>query len=504
MKKIITMLFCTLLIVTTLSVVKSEPVKNQGNLADVLTFGQVDFLFSDEEQKDSSWGHLYIDVPGLLEMYQTNKGYLNIYTNAGWVIQNQLVDDVENMNQLSIYFNLGVKPGEEIRQISAYVKFMQEPTIEFKDGPRDEYNIVAVEYNAEGLGPISPAIPSYIELIEFDPSGNTYDYTKPNLNANENVQCAYNQCGPMGVANSLQYLENRYTFFNVPHEHIIGLYGDDSLVGQLDTYMGRATTSRTSGPGVTGTEMIEGKFQYLADNGLADALVHRHQGHGYFNMPVGDHTHAGITSYDESVDGKVTFDWIEQQLRNCADVEVGIKWGSGGGHCVRIYGCGKVLGQPYLRFKHDGRQTHNDISDTQGLEEAQVFVEDIDGDGMMNWGYAGNEIVLAISETFQPFRLIITLHPFNLYVYATIINYAEYDLTDAVWSIDAEGFVPFGQHSGGTVKIPAGEKVEVKSGIMLGFGKTKITAKTSIRALDLIQKAECFLLGPIILGMKEI
>jgi len=334
---------------------------------------------------------------------------------------------------------------------------------------------------------------------------NTYDFTKPNLHENENVQCAKNQCAPMGVANSLQYLENRHSsFFNVPHEHVMGLYGDDSLVGRLDSYMGRATTSRTTGPGVMADEMLEGKFEYLADNGLENALIHRHQGHGYFDMPTTDFTHAGITSYDESVNDKVTFEWIEEQVRNCEDVEVGIKWGSGGGHVVRIFGVGKSLGQPYLRYKHDRLQSHNDVTDSYGLEEAQVFVNDLDGDGMMNWGSAGNEIVLAVSESVQPFRLVITVRPVDLFVYATIINYADYELPEVIWSIEAEGFVPFGPVTSGTVKVPAGGKMQIQSGMMFGLGPVKILTKASIRAMDIKHEVECFMLGPLLLGMKEI
>jgi hypothetical protein len=503
-KKIICFIICTLLIATTISIAKTDSEKNQCSFAEVLTFGQVDFLFSDNEQKDSNWGHLSINVPELLELYQTEKGYLNVYTHKGWVIQNHIVDNVENMKFLSIYFDLGVDIGEDIQQLSAHIKFLDEPTVEFKDGPRYEYNIVAVDYNAEGFGPKSPAIPENIAIMEFDPSGYSYDFTKPNLEENENVQCAKNQCAPMGVANSLQYLENRHSsFFSVPHEHVIGLYGDDSLVGQLDTYMGRVSASRTSGPGVMADEMLEGKFQYLADNGLTTALIHRHQGRG-FDAPVGDYTHAGITSYDESVDGKVTFDWIEEQVRNCEDVEVAIRWGGGGGHLVRIYGCGKTLGQPYLRYKHDRLQTHNDLTDSYGLEEAQVFVNDLDGDGMMNWGSAGNEIVFAVSESVEQFRLVIRFHPISMFVDVTIINYAEYELPEVIWSIQADGFVPFGKDSGGTVKIPAGGKVDVQSGIMLGLGPVTITAKASIRASDIMQRAECFMLGPLILGLKEI
>jgi hypothetical protein len=142
--------------------------------------------------------------------------------------------------------------------------------------------------------------------------------------------------------------------------------------------------------------MMKGKFQYLADNGLADKLNHKHQGYGYGEtIAPGDFTHAGITSKDESANGKVTFDWLEEQLRACEDVEV-VK----DGHAVRVFGCGKTLGKPYLRYKHDSIQTGPyDPNDTQGLEEVQVYVEDTDGDGMMNWGGSSQEIWWALAES---------------------------------------------------------------------------------------------------------
>lgn len=504
-KKIIGIFVCMLLIATTLSVAKTETQENQTPLANGITFGQVDFLFSDEVQKDSHWGHLDIKVQEFLEQYQYEKGFFNVYTDAGWVVQNHLIDDVENMEQMSIYFDLGVKPGEDIEQISAYMEFLPEPVVGFQDGPRYEFDVATVMYNAEGLSDISPSIPGYIEELEFIPSGSTYDFTKPNLNENENVQCAKNQCAPMGVANSLQYLENRNSlFFQVPHDHEMGLYGDDTLVGQLDTHMGRSTTSRDTGPGVMADDIFIGKFQYLADNGLSNSLIHRHQGSGYFDMPSGDFTHAGITSDDQSVDGKITFDWIEEQLRNCEDVEVAIKWGSGGGHVVRIFGCGKTLGQPYLRYKHDRLQTHHDSTDTQGLEEAQVYVSDLDGDGLMNWGSAGNEIVLAISESVQPLVFEWVLHPIHMFIFGTVFNYAEFDMQEIVWSIEADGFVPYGKLHGGILNIPAGGQEQIQTDIMLGLGPTSIKAMVSLRGSDVILKAECFLLGPIILGMREI
>jgi len=505
-KKILGIFVCMLMIATTLATAfsaASNETSKQTALADLLTFGQVDFLFTEETQKDSHWGYLSIKVKEFLQQHQAEEGYLNIFTDAGWIIQNQFLNIVENQDELSMFFNLGVEPGEDIQLLSIHLELLSEPVRYFKDGPRTEYNVETVPYNAGGLSDKSLSIPDYIKELEFIPTGSTYDYTKENLNANENIQCAKNQCGPMGVANSLQYLENRNIFFSVPHDHVIGLYGDDSLVGQLDEYMGRVTSSRTSGGGVMADELMEGKFQYLADNGLTHSLVNKHQGTGYFDMPVGDFTHAGITSKDESVNGKVTFDWIEEQLRNCQDVEVGIKWGSGGGHVVRIYGCGKTLGLPYLRYKHDRLQTHHDLTDTAGLEEAQVYISDLDGDGMPNWGSASNEIVCAWSESVQP--IILKLDPVFLKlakVRIRIINNLGKDLREIKWSIDVDGLIFLGNHTDGTIDLPAGKEDAISSNLILGFGPATITVMADA-VYHTSAKGSCFLFGPLVFNLKE-
>lgn len=390
-RKLVGILVCTLLITTAISVAKPIE-KSPINFASGLTFSQVDFYLGEETQKNSGWGHLEVEIATITQ--QLEQGYLNIYTDAGWVVRNEFINQVDEMNYLSMYFNLGVKPGEEIRYLAAYIEFLEEPAWEFKDGPRDEYEVKDKIYSATGVGDYWE-IMQFTEILPFTEDF-TYDYTKPNLNSNENVQAAHNQCFPMAIANSLQYLENKNPAFAVPHDHVIGLRGDDSLVGQLDEYCDRYAPSRTTGNGVWFEPMMKGKFQYLADNGLADKLNHKHQGYGYGEtIAPGDFTHAGITSKDESVNGKVTFDWLEEQLRACEDVEV-VK----DGHAVRVFGCGKTLGKPYLRYKHDSIQTGPwDPDDTQGLEEVQVYVEDTDGDGMMNWGGSSQEIWWALAES---------------------------------------------------------------------------------------------------------
>lgn len=397
MKKIIGIFVCTLLIATATSVAgpNEQKVTKQSpiNYASGLTFSQVDFYLGEESQKNSDWGHVEVNIPEITQ--ELKQGYLNIYTDAGWVLRNEFINQVEEMKYLSMYFNLGVKPGEEIKYLIAYIDFSIDPKQEFKDGPRDEYEVKDKIYAATGVGDRFE-IMYHVELLPFT-GESTYDYTKPNLNLNENVQAARNQCFPMSIANSLQYLENKNPGFVVPHDHKIGLKGDDSLVGQLDTYCDRYAPSRTTGSGVWFEPMMKGKFQYLADNGLADKLSHKHQGYGYGEtIPPGDFSYAGITSKDESdADGHVTFEWIENELRSCEDLEV-VK----DGHAVRVFGCGKVLGKPYLRYKHDSIQTGTyDPNDTQGLEEVQVYVEDTDGDGMMNWGGSNQEIWWALAES---------------------------------------------------------------------------------------------------------
>lgn len=397
MRKIVGILVCTLLIATATSVTgtNEQKVTKQSpmNFASALTFSQVDFILEDVVQKNSEWGHVEVNIPELTR--EVKQGYLNAYTDAGWVLRNEFINQVEGMNYLSMYFNLGVKPGEEIKYLVAYIDFNEKPYEEFKDGPRNEYEVNDKVYAATGVGD-KWEIMYPVELLPFTDVLN-YNYTKPNLNANENVQTAHNQCFPMAIANSLQYLENKNPGFIVPHDHIIGLNGDDSLVGKLDEYAGRYAPSRTTGDGLWFVPMMEGKFQYLADNGLADKLTHKHQGYGYGEtIPPGDFNYAGITSHDESdADGHVTFDWIENELRSCEDLEI-VK----DGHAVRVFGCGKVLGKPYLRYKHDSIQTGpSDPDDTRGLEEVQVYVEDTDGDGMMNWGGSNQEIWFAFAES---------------------------------------------------------------------------------------------------------
>jgi hypothetical protein len=491
-EKIVGICMCLLLIVTVLPVAQSKqliPIKSSTEFVDGIIFSQVDFYLGNEIQINSDWGHIQVDIPELTQ--QIDQGFLNVYTDAGWIVRNEFINRVNGLKYLSMYFDLGVPPGNEIQWLSAYVEFTSGPYVVFQDGPRSEYEMQDKIYAAIGVGDIWQIPLHLVDENPFIPGGETYSFTKPSLNSNENIQTAMCQCFPMAIANSLQYLENQYpTLFNVPHDHIIGLKGDDSLVGQLDTYCDRYAPSRMIGDGVWFRPMMEGKFDYLADNGLSDKLIHKHQGYGYdLPLPPGDFTHADITSKDESVDGKVTFDWLETQLRNCADVEV-----TKNGHTVRVFGCGKTLEKPYIRYLHDSVQTSTwDPDDTIGLEELSVYVVDLDGDGSMNFGSSTDEILFALAESVKTITVRIPPIFLNLSIEIRILNEGNLPLENERWIIEANGLVFKGQISEGEISIQPGTEEKVTARVF-GLGPVSITASVG----DTTAKGSCFLLGPLV------
>ncbi len=239
----------------------------------------------------------------------------------------------------------------------------------------------AGEEDVVGPGDAPPLTPG-----NYDPFGSTFSFVQPDP---VNIDTAINQCFPMSMANSLQWLENRYRI-DIPHNHTPGSFGN-TLAGKLDQASMRL--GGASPKGVWFAPMMTGKFKYLADNDLADSLTHQHQGRGYGQMLAnGNLTSSGITSEDKGANP--TFDWICEELQKGEDVELVYRHATGG-HAVRIVGCGKVLGRPWLKYLHDRQQG----IPNSGLETPSVWVDDIDNDGQMNFGSATREITFVMAES---------------------------------------------------------------------------------------------------------
>ncbi len=370
-----------------------------------LTFGQVDFYPGTglpAEQIDSPWGRVEVDVALLTGSTGIADGFVNVYNDVGWVIQNLPVVTTDPFTP-STYFDLGVTPGTDVTSMPVYATFGGSVQTAFPDGPRTSFGFQPFVFDAAGIPDEDPGemgAPPPPETGTL--SGPTFRFTTENLS---NVQAARNQCAPMSVANSLQYLEDSFASIDIAEPHTAGLGMDGSLVGRLETEMGRTITSRSDGRGVGFAPFMRGKFRYLTEEGIAADFLNRHQGYGYGSsaLPPGDFTEGDVTSQDESAGGKVTFEWLCQQIEDGEDVELAYRWTSGsssGGHAVRVYQCGETAGKKWVRIAHDRIQNgNNDPDDSRGLETPLVYISDLDGDGLLNFGSAGREIVFAISES---------------------------------------------------------------------------------------------------------
>ena len=372
-----------------------------------IAIGQVEFAFDSALVPFSAWGRMELQVDTLSAATGLPSGFVNLFTDLGWVVQNVWFDSADGVDELATYFQIAPADGTPVTQLSAHVLVTPDPQPIVTDGDRSLFQVSPVLFNAEGIGDqstTSPGSPVPPGAVPFDPTDSTYARTQPNQ---VNVQAAKNQCFPMSIANSLQYLEDRYGL-PVPQPHVPGLKGDSTLVGHLDEAADRFAPARDSGRGVWFSDMVSGKFKYLRENGLDRRLVHRYQGLGWgppaAQMPGGTFSAHGSSARDESVNSRVTWEWICDQIQNGEDVEVVFSYDSAGvtitgGHAVRVFACGKTLGVPWVRFLHGRLQTNRDPGDSLGLETVQVNLVDLDGDGILNFGSPNRELRFALSES---------------------------------------------------------------------------------------------------------
>jgi len=86
-------------------------------------------------------------------------------------------------------------------------------------------------------------------------------------------------------------------------------------------------------------------------------------------------------------------------------------------------------------------------------------------------------------------------------VSATLDNNGPVNGSNIHWSINLEGNLVFfgGYKEGDILILKPGETFKIKSGLVLGFGQADIT----VNVAGVSKKASCFLVGPIVLNIKE-
>jgi len=341
--------------------------------------------------RPTAWGRFTVDIESFLESYPPGIWFVNAYTGTGWVVGNMTVFTDKDGSQASKHFDIGVDPGDIVEALPMFVTVTAEPLLELEPGTMDVYPVEIANIQGGGI----PGADDYY-VPEDDPPAprefnddSTIQYWVLPLGENENVQAEENQCVATAVANSLQFLSNNYgSVFRPRLPNTPGQNGDSCLVGKLGECMGYHPDT-----GVFLGRMLNGKLNCLDQWGLGNALVHRTQGTGFLpgESTLPDSLYTSGKIHDDSHNGRVTWEWIYQQIKRGEDVELSMTYpdtlkahdGSDSivtrAHMVRVYGAGNVNGTLRLRILDDGMQGDN----TAGAQNYEVDVEYTDPDSTL-------------------------------------------------------------------------------------------------------------------------
>jgi hypothetical protein len=246
-------------------------------------FYQHDHLIDGGRVDATGIGRLEIDAVRLRQATGLPAGYVNVSTPQGWVVRNLpiLAEATYPYAKLATRFALGVSTGTRVQTLDAAVDYSPAPLAAFAGAPVAQgVKPLAVAQAGGGEPTSGPPLPPNLSDISFGnlQGGNdvVVQFDHPNIEA------AWNQCVPMSVANSLQFLKDT-AGLPVPHAHKAGLResasaGDDSLVGKIETAMNRPVRDRLDGDYTPFVGGLQGKLRYLAQNGLASRVEVTHWG----------------------------------------------------------------------------------------------------------------------------------------------------------------------------------------------------------------------------------
>lgn len=345
-------------------------------------------------------GMIEVDLNLLRKTTSMTSGYLNMATSAGWVVRNLpvLAEAAYPYSRLSTGFDLGVTAGTAVSQLTVALQYSDSVATSFSAAPATVFAVAArqISKGGAGVGAGGPLTPPTLNDVLF---GNPADNDTITQFDHPNIEAADSQCMPMSVANSLQYLKDTQGL-QLPHEHKMGLKGDNTLVGQLDTAMARSVTDRRHGSGTWG---LQGKLSYIAANKLNERVSTTHWGVGGPDSGGANvsSSSGGVTATSAGKGANVNFDQVLQALKEGQDCEMVITYGSGGAHAVDIVGAGKFKGQPWLIHASDVNQA----SDSEGAGPAGLEFEYLTGpDASGQYKFSGRNDVLTqvICEKYVP------------------------------------------------------------------------------------------------------
>jgi hypothetical protein len=391
---------------------------------------QIEFI---DEGGLSAWGRLTVDPAAIVRQTGATAGFVSVRTKLGWVVHNMPVqsrpeaDWPERVRRLGLraptmvpelraHFNIGTESA--VRALDMVVVFTLEPLSMSRDLRKWEragltpINVTVSQETQpkgfavpppEGLPPQPPPPPPILAPEPLDPELDVQSWHTVSLPAEDNVQSAENQCGPVAYANALAYLRSTFGL-DVPHPHIRGIQGGPSLVGVLDLLSGRPVTDACTGSPIEYCDdgsnggMFDGLYQYLDNAGLSGDVVLEHQGALGTLPSVCQNTIAQQSPISPAVGDVVTVPWIKSHIDNGDAVLLAFNRLQNtpqgevvqSGHVVRIYGYSEVNGQDFLLALDDQQQDDQVNGFCAALDGGLTWeawqVGDSDNDGTLNKG----------------------------------------------------------------------------------------------------------------------
>jgi hypothetical protein len=116
-----------------------------------VTFQQVDHMSHRPPERDSDEGRVEANTNALFRATGLSSGYINVFTDAGWVVENLFVD-VNDQYPGVMYFSLGLAQPTDVKQLSAFVVYSSGPQTSFTDGQRSTFPVGTDVQNIGGAG----------------------------------------------------------------------------------------------------------------------------------------------------------------------------------------------------------------------------------------------------------------------------------------------------------------------------------------------------------------
>ena len=290
--------------------------------------------------------------------------------------------------RLATTFDLGIAEGNDIETLNAGLLYSDQPLQDTPTLTVSEYPVVSRRQHVcsmtpeggEGTSHGDPAPPNVNDVL-FEELAETYAVTQLD---HPNLEAAVNQCNPMSFANGLKFLENT-TGLSLPHDHGIGLRGDETLVGQISESMERDVVARRLGSPVGVEPGIEGRLDYIARNNLQGFIETRHWGTA---DDIGDRdvqvNVLGRTATSSKQGTLIDFDAVLAAMANGESCEAGFFW-PGGGHVATLIDGGFTDGMPWIVTASDQDQYFDFLgANANGFSFSHLIDTDLDDDFNLN------------------------------------------------------------------------------------------------------------------------